>query len=149
MDANVIDVALPVEIGSATFYQRATIDGVEWNKGDVFYVRDHYGVPRPVVFEYVCNGRVTCYSRQRYRRPGGATQPCGYTSSIMPSRTAVEMDPTELEFRQLAADLTDIGEDDEAARLLEVFAESGDAAELEQAKRRALQIIDAASDAPL
>jgi hypothetical protein len=67
----------------------------------------------------------------------------------MPSRTAVEMDPTELEFRQLAADLTDIGEDDEAARLLEVFAESGDAAELEQAKRRALQIIDAASDAPL
>lgn len=146
MDANVIEVSHPVEVGIATFYHEAVIDGVAWKRDDLFYVRDHYGVPRPVTFKYVIDGVVVCYSRQRFRIPGGGVQPCGFTSRLMPSRSAVDMDPVELEFRQIAADLVDIGEHDEAERLTSLLAETGDADQLEAAKKRALKIIDAASE---
>lgn len=152
MDADLIellDEGTECPTGGRWHHQIA-ISGEEWKRGDIFYVRDRHGVPRPLVFQYVLNGRITCYSRQRFRLPGErVSQPCGFTDRYVPMRAALDLSEEELEFQQLAADLLDIGEDEEAERLLETYATTGAPDELERAKRRALRIIDDASDAPL
>ena len=132
------------------WHYQVSIDGEEWKRGDVFYVRDRHGVPRLISFQYVLNGRIVCYSRQRFRRPtGGPSQHCGYTDRFVPSRSAMTLSEDELEVQQLAADLLDVGEDVEAERLLDVFATTGDSDEIDKAKRRALRIIDDKNESPL
>jgi hypothetical protein len=143
MEADVTGLGRPVDINGVTMHEQAVIDGVEWSRGDLFYVHDRHGVPRPWTFQYVGPTGIVCYSRQHYK--GTAA---GFHNRT-PTHTAVSMDPLELEFRQLAADLVDIGKDTEAARLLGVLAETGDPDEIDRARRRALTIIDDAADAPL
>lgn len=141
----VTELGQPITIGTATHYEVAVINDRTWKRGDVFYVRDIHGVPRPISFQYIINGTIVCYSKQRYRVPGG-WQPVGFTDRFTPAHSAVDMDPTELEFQQLAADLIDIGRDDEASQLLDVLAETGDTDELDAARKRAQQLLDQDED---
>lgn len=108
-------------------------------RGDLFYVLDRRGVPRPFTFQYhyTGNGQTVCYSRQHFDR-----RPAGFVT-MTPVRRAVDMSEAEMEFRQLAADLMDIGRDHEAAKLLGTFEATGDPTELEAAKRWAVGLLDA------
>ncbi len=144
----VTDLACPVEAGRAIFYEQVTVDGVTWRRGDLFYIRDRYGVPRPITFQYVLAGsnEITCWSKQRFRRVDKRTQPCGYTTRIPLTKTSLDIDPVELEFRQIAADLADLGHEAAAERLLGVLAETNDADELDAAKTRAVRLRDEADD---
>ena len=147
-----LDEGIECPTGGRWHYQ-VSIEGDEWRRGDVYYVRDRHGVPRPIVFSHVLNGDIVCYSKQRFRLPDERLSvPAGYVNADRlggpPRRAALTMSEDELEFQQIAADLLDEGEDDEAARLLDVYATTGDPSELEAAKQRALRIIDEHNETP-
>lgn len=119
-------------------------------KGDVFYVLDRHGVPRPIVYMHHHNGRDVFFSKQRFRTPtGGPSVPAGFIDegriSACVRADASSMSGDELRVRQLAADCRDSGLNDVADELLEAL--DGDADDVEAAEEFARSALDALEDA--
>lgn len=136
-------VECPGPLGGRWHYQ-IEIDGRTWRKGDVFYVLDRRGVPRPFKFMYHYTGNDTtvCYSQQRFRRADERwSTPPGFIT-MMPVDVAVSMSGTEMRIRQLAGDLLDVGR--EAAGLVLLEALDGDPDDLVEAERVARAALAAA-----
>jgi hypothetical protein len=115
----------PIPIGLAVFHYRVDIDGAVWERGDVFYISDHRGVPREYRFTHynAATGEASCYSMSRYG-PQGRTTAAGYVSMVPTRAVDPQMSGDNLALAALLGDLRDAGEDELADEIEAAWAEA-------------------------